>query len=336
MVYDIKYSIGYNFDFEGFFNVISKYKNYIESVYFPLPKKIIGAGRILDEPIAYEKEIHSIIKKCRELEIAPFLLLNSTIVSPSQIEKIVNHLETLYKKHGLRHVTVTDPYLIIQIKKSFPDIYIEASTLCRVKTVEEAKYFKDIGASRITSDREIIRDLKSLKKIQKILPIKVLANEGCIKNCIYKYSHYNMLSLDLREEPFIPFGKKFQKRKEMFDEMDSMCVISISKNPYKVFSSPFIRPEDIKKYVDVTDIFKLSTRNFDSKRIEKTLVAYINQKYSGNLIDLLNTSYIQRIFSYIDNDALNSVKFFEKLSTCDDNCDKCNFCKDLMKYTKIL
>lgn len=331
----VKFSLGYNNDLSGFISILEKNRQHIESVYFPIPKKYLGSGRMIDEPHTHESDIKQLMQRCNELGIKPFLLLNSTLVSASNFEKTLKYVKTLYEKNGLRYVIVTDPYLMTLMKKNFKDIFIEASTLCRIKNIEEAKYFKELGVDRITSDREIIRDLKTLKSISKILPIKVLSNEGCMKNCIYKYSHYNMLSSKNLDEPFFAFGQSIADRRKMYDEMDSMCVLSMQKHPYKFFSSPFIRPEDLKKYEGITNVFKLSTRNFETLRIQKVLEAYINQKYSGNLVDLLNTSYIERIFEYIDNDALNKVKFFETLASCDDNCNKCGFCKTLMTTTKV-
>jgi collagenase-like PrtC family protease len=179
-----KFSLGYNFDYDNFIILLEKYKEHIESVYFPPPKKILGSGRIIDEPVNYKEEIAGLIKKCRELKIAPFMILNSTIVSPVKAEKAAEYVKELHKKNGLMNVTVTDPFLIMKIKKEIPGMFIEASTLCRIQKVQEAKYFKEIGVSRMTSDRETIRDLPALRKLSEIMPLRVLANEGCIKNCI--------------------------------------------------------------------------------------------------------------------------------------------------------
>lgn len=331
-MFNPKFSIGYNSDFPNFIAILTKYKENIDSVYFPPPKKILGSGRIVNESPRHKDEIVSLIKKCHNLKITPFMILNSTLVSPKQVFNIIDYLKHL-QKNGLNHVTVTDPYLIMQIKKEFPEIFIEASTLCRIKNVDEAKYFKEIGVDRFTSDRETIRDLKLLKKLIKIMPIKVLANEGCIKNCIYKYSHYNALSANNDDIPTLPFGKKYAKIKKATAEMDSLCVFTVSRHPYKVFSSPFIRPEDLKRYEGITDVFKLSTRNFNTKKVELVLNAYIEQKYDGNLVDILNSAYINEVFEFIDNSALNQVFFFEKLQNCDDDCDKCAFCKKLLERT---
>lgn len=328
-----KFSIGYNSDYENFIKLVKKYRNHIESVYLPIPKKYLGSGRIIDQPLGYEFQISNLIRILQEHKIRPFVLLNSTLLSATRFINLMKYLEKLYQKDLFKYCTVTNPYLMIQIKKNMPDVFIESSTLCRIKTVQEGKYFKEIGASRITVDREIIRDLNSLNQLKEILPLKIMVNEGCIKNCIFKYAHYNMLCANIDEISIFSFSNN--KKQKIMDEMDSMCVPVVKKHPYKIFSSPFVRPEDLYRYKNITNIFKLSTRNFDTKRIEKTLKSYIKQKHEGNLVEILNSVYIDRLFKYIDNNKLNKIKFFETLSRCDDNCDKCDFCKKLFKKIKV-
>ncbi|MBR9690962.1 hypothetical protein GOV08_04730 [Candidatus Woesearchaeota archaeon] len=318
-----RFSIGYNFDYEGFRYLTEKYGKNLDSVYFPIPKKHLGSGRILDEPPAYKKEIIGLIKLCQDRGITSIMLLNSTVVSAAQIKKSVSYLKKLVSRTGLFNVAVTDPYLTKIIKKTIPNINIEASTLARIRTVQEAKYFKELGASKITPDREIMRSLKTLIKIKEILPIKILANEGCIKNCIHRYAHYNMLSSQIIE------------KNKHYDRMDQVCVPIVSKHPHKVFSAPFIRPEDLYRYKKITNVFKISTRNFDTKRIEKTLKAYISQRFEGNLVDILNCVYIDTLFNNIDNKALNSTRFFETISSCSDDCGSCDYCKKLLKKANV-
>ena len=243
-----RFSIGYNFDLESFLQLISAYNKHIDSVYFPIPRKYLGSGRILDEPPRYEKEVIELIKRCRGMEITPFMILNSTIVSASGIISVLSYTKRLHENGLLNHATVTDPYLMMQIRKEMPGMFVEASTLCRIRTVQEAKYFRELGVSRITSCRETIRDMKLLKEICGVLPVKVMANEGCIKNCVYRFAHYNMLSANVDEQPLLPFGDAYRKRKRMMEEMDGMCVFTVSRHPHKVFSAPLIRPEDLKRY----------------------------------------------------------------------------------------
>ena len=71
--------------------------------------------------------------------------------------------------------------------------------------------------------------------------------------------------------------------------------------------------------------FKLSTRNMKTEKIEKSLSAYSQMKYDGDLYDIVNTT-LKTGYVRIDNSKLNGIGYFEKVSTCDDNCEECRFC----------
>ena len=56
-----KFSIGYNYEYKNFCNLLEKYQEYIESIYFPLPKKYLGSGRNKKEPKSYENDFYQLI-----------------------------------------------------------------------------------------------------------------------------------------------------------------------------------------------------------------------------------------------------------------------------------
>lgn len=326
----MKFSIGYNNDIEGFLRIMKRHHDKIKSIYFPLPQEYMGSGRApIKKPAEkYQQEINLLLKLATKLKITPILLLNSTIINYTKIQKVLKVLKTLYEKKLIRHVVLTDPYLMTRIKKNFPDIIIEISILAHVRTIQEAKYYKDIGANIITIDREKIRNIPFITKISQIIKPKILVNEGCLKNCIYRYSHYNNLCLASSMKNYkLDYFRSYS--------IDKMCLITVSKYPQKIFSSPFIRPEDLKFYSHLNLDYKISSRNWSSNQLEEALVAYYTQNYKGNLINLLNTTLLCMIDS-IDNKKLDNYEFFKKLSSCDDNCDKCEFCKNLLlETTKI-
>jgi len=325
---DLKFSIGYNGDLDKFLKLVKKYRKNIKSVYFPIPIKYMNSCRILKESETYISDINKLLRNLKKLKIISLMLLNSTIINPRKIKGIIKFIEHLKNNKLLNDIVVTDPFLLKSIRAYFPKLNIEVSVVAHVRTLEEAKYYKDLGANKISIDREIIRDLNQIKKISKILPVKILLNEGCIKNCIYRYSHYNHLS----SYNWLSFSKLNTKNR---NEINHMCIINVIKYPFKFFSSPFVRPEDLKYYLDKNLDFKLSTRNFTTKKIEKCLIAYSQQNYNGNLLDILNSNYLNFIFDYIDNNELNNYSFFNKLSKCKDNCEKCNYCKNLLIRTAI-
>ncbi|MDR1987588.1 MAG: hypothetical protein LBQ24_02215 [Candidatus Peribacteria bacterium] len=53
----------------------------------------------------------------------------------------------------------------------------------------------------------------------------------------------------------------------------------VDKNKKLIFRTPFVRPEDIKHYKDLIDIYKLDTRSESSERIAFMLDAYIEEEY---------------------------------------------------------
>jgi hypothetical protein len=57
------------------------------------------------------------------------------------------------------------------------------------------------------------------------------------------------------------------------------CVPMVNKNKKLIFRVPFVRPEDLKYYDNLIDIYKLDTRSLSSDRIALMLNAYIEEKY---------------------------------------------------------
>jgi len=97
----------------------------------------------------------------------------------------------------VHHIVVILSFEFQHLNKKDDGLFLEVSTLARVRTLQEAKYFKKMGANRITPDREIMRDTKLLTNMSKVLPLKIMVNEGCLKDCIAKYAHYNFLSREI-------------------------------------------------------------------------------------------------------------------------------------------
>jgi len=313
-----KYSIGYNHD-PAMIELIKAAKDNLSGFYFPIPSEFMGSGRALKQDKSYKEEINKIIKTCNESNVKSELLINPSCegkktCDKEQISKVVDYVKEL-KQKGLKSVIVTNPVYIPELKKL--GIEIETSVNCYVKTVEHAMFLKDLGADIITIDRDINRDLDLIKEIKEKtgLKIKMLVNEGCLRNCPFRKIHFNMIShfCDTNE---------FDKRS---------CITLIKKHPEKIFSIPFVRPEDIKYYKGLVDYFKLATRTMAAGKAALILDAYINEKFDGDLLFLLSTKTLFDYFTDINNQILSENNFFEKLSNCRDKCESCNYCRNLLK-----
>jgi len=319
----MKFSIGYNHD-SKIFDLLASCRTNIEALYFPVPRDYMGSGRDLHEPIVYPGQIPSIIKKCNDLNISSQLLLNATYEGCEGLtERFWARLEDYLKSlrdRGLTSVVVTNPIYISKIKKKITGLRVESSVNCFLRTVEHALYLRDLGADVLTIDRDINRDIPLIQKIKKTtrLKIRIMLNEGCLSNCPYRVTHYNLLSagLKLKTEPI----------KDIF--FDSFCMKIYHRDPLKIFRIPFVPPEALGYYEYVADYYKLSTRTFFTEQIKRCLIAYSKRRFTGNLLEILDCPGL-RYFDYVDNDKLRKNRFFEKMLQCNLECGRCHYCKRL-------
>lgn len=325
----IKFSIGYNHDIESL-TLLEKYKDNIEAIYFPIPSRYMGSGRDILQGEKYINEIPEIIKKCKTLNIGSELLMNATCEGATSFKEsfspeFFDYLRKL-KDLGLASIIVTNPTHISKIRKQIKDIMIESSVNCYVKTVEHALYLRDLGVDILTIDRDINRDIPLIKQIKERtrLKIKIMLNEGCLRNCPFRNIHYNYLSHPVEKSDF---------QKRLF--FDNPCFSIYSKNPLKIFSIPFVTPNAIEHYNNIVDYYKLSTRVFTTSRIESCLKAYINRKFSGNLLDILDSPGLS-YFTFINYAAVKNNGYFENMFKCSNNCADCDFCNKLFKEAVVI
>jgi len=171
-----------------------------------------------------------------------------------------------------------------------------------------------MGVDVLTLDRDINRNLDLIKEIKEKtgLKIKLLLNEGCLRNCPFRNIHFNVISHNSDTN-------EFDKR---------ACITVLRKHPEKFFQIPFIRPEDLKHYKGIVDCFKLGTRTMSTANILFVLEVYTNESYDGDLLFLLTGKGIFECFSEIDNKLLGE-DFFEKIKDDD-------YAKELVKKFDLI
>jgi len=326
----MKFSVGYNYD-SGMFAFLKKHKNAIEAFYFPIPQGYGGSGRHRNEPPLYPKQIPALLKTCRTLGIKSQLLFNATCEGRHGFRKSVFNNVAAYiqelKDQGLDAVVLANPVYMSALKKKMPDLIIESSVNCYVRSVEHAMHLRDMGVDVVTVDRDINRDIDLIKKIKHAtgLKIRLMLNEGCLGHCPYRVSHYNYIS-----HKGIPRASCMEG---VF--LDAFCISLYVKNPLKVFRIPFVPPEALSYYKGCADFYKLSTRVFTTQRIAACLDAYRKEYFNGNLLDILDCPGLS-FFDYIDYAVLKKNKFFEKMQKCDMPCNGCRYCGDLFRQAVVI
>lgn len=316
----MKFSIWYNNE-ESFFDILKEDYFKISSVYFASPSNISYSWRHFIIDSTYIEKIIYLLKTCEGYWIETILLLNSTVDKKDSFSKdsilwLYDFIDTLVNE-WLKSITLTNFLYLNILKKKYPDLIFYSSVNCRLKTVEQAIFFKEIWVDILTIDRDINRDVELIKSIRKKtwLKIQLMLNEPCIKNCPYRSTHFNMAA----ENNDVVFWLEFE---------ELTCFPMYRSERNYIFRIPFIRPEDLVYYEDFVDVYKLVTRDISTDNIKYLLDIYSDKKLDWNLMDIFcwQWDYHYLTHQYIDNNKLNKLNFFEIIKKCPWDCSFCNIC----------
>ena len=165
-----------------------------------------------------------------------------------------------------------------------------------IKYLDTFLQLKEMGVKRIVLDRNINRNYHLLKSIKNscYMDFELLANSLCLPFCIMHQYHNNLNSHFSKdtEDGFVqcyPYAK---------------CFSRYIDNPILMLCSGWIRPEDLKIYTDIgIDKFKIDGRGIPSNIILSVIEAYMDEKYEGNLFDLMFSGRNTRrsISAFLDN-----------------------------------
>lgn len=339
----IGFTIPTTFEDDFLKDIHSLNKKFVDSqiveLYGSLPSDVIGSGRnFWDLPKVNFFTMEKHIKKIHSLGIKFDYLLNPTCLfnieftysGRKKIKQLLNFLSDV----GVNTLTISIPFLIEIVKENFPSFEVNTSVLSNINSPEKVKFYKDVGADRITLDPDIYRNFSLLKKIRDKFPqlkLQVLVNGTCLFQCPMKSYHSNVtshFSQKLENCSFSDFIPPFS-----FNER---CMLIRLQNPEEFIKSCWIRPEDVKIYSDIgINYFKIAGREFPAKIILKQVSAYLQQQYDGNLADLLMGYFDAYKFKkplkfYIDNKKLERfLEYFLQDYPCQKGCDTCSYCKEI-------
>ena len=241
------------------------------------------------------------------------------------IAEIKKFLARIYDA-GVRSITVTLPSLIELVRASNLDFKIKTSTLCQVNNANKALFFKGMGVEKIVVEEAVNRNFLLLKSIREAFgeKVEIIVNQICDQNCVYRMFHYNMISGD-------PVGTANQVGTDYFEHR---CVLQQLKSADNLLKLCWVRPEDIKYYTDIgIHYFKLQGRHTFVRGGDpvRTVKAYFDESFDGNLMDLLNMFAKLTGFSvYVDNKKLEGfIKPFTRIDNfCNNNCSTCRYCPE--------
>jgi collagenase-like PrtC family protease len=329
----LEFSVPYNND-PGTLTEIFKWKecngNRIREIYLSGPQEYGGSGRI--SSVQSFEDFADAVGRIHREGLRANLLLNSICegsdwYAPDVLKGTMDYLKRVFEDCGVEAVTIANPMYIREVRRRFPRVEICASVLADIDCVDKAVIYKKAGADAITPDVNINRNLRLLKKIrgETGLELKLMVNEGCLFKCPFRKFHFNYISHKSRNPG--PEGSRGE------DNVFSLNCIQLTKSdPSQVLKSGWIRPEDTARYGGISSFFKLVGRTSSRSMISRSLEAYMQQSWDGDLLELMAGnlySYGMSYLMHLDNRSLDSVEFFDKVTSCDRECIDCDLCMQL-------
>jgi len=259
----------------------------VETFFGGFPVSLTGAGRppyILPEVDreGFRRHVQAIHRRGREF----YATLNSNDLGlqeyrPGYLPAFLKEVEELLNL-GVDGFVIALPALLEAVHRAYPDVPISVSSFARIRSVSQAEYFLKLGADTVIleeGDRNfpLIRGLVGAGA-----RVEVLVNQTCIRECPFRAHHLSTSSLCSQ-----PGGNRL-----WFEFPILECGLEVVRDPRKLISSIWVRPEDLSLYEDAgVHRFKISGRNRPTEWLARAAGAYTARQYHGNLLDIL--SFVQ-------------------------------------------
>ncbi|MGE4535593.1 MAG: hypothetical protein AB7D37_00795 [Desulfovibrio sp.] len=310
----------------------------ISAVYFRLgpdtpDARLPGAGEVTPEELA---------EGLRALPDVPRLgLLNASFHAPELLagdglRDLVMLLEGYLAAGAITGIVYADQYLLMALSDMAPDvagaltaipsINFRLDRFERLATVLDAAtdtHFRPTDT--VILDRDINRDTARLAEVagearQRYpgLRIGLMANEGCLFACPYKNAHDAHIALSRLAS--CPVGPDLNR--------NLGCLRAFFEHPERLLASPFVRPEDVHQVEGVADYLKICGRTRPAADLAAIVRAYLEGRFDGNLLWLLDTQEVLSGRFQLPNSALPE-DFFDRTNGCRHQCRECGYCGEL-------
>ena len=311
-----------NFDpklIEGYAQLNSQYSEVrIIEVFGTLPLTLVGHGRSFFRlPKVNYDGLAEHIKIVHQNNMTFNYLLNGIVKSKNKTwkQEVLREITKLVNL-GVDSITATDDEIISLINENFPEIKLSISLIKGIDNVQDASKYSKVADFITLNPHTINRDITKIREIAEKVDseITLYANISCLDQCPWRDEHYQFTSESSRGD-----------NKETLDPFMKKCVKRFLQEPTELLKSPFIRPEDLKKYCKAgVSRFKLSDRKLPTKTLLKIVGAYMSQTYNGDLFDIIflerrpwqdeTNIPIKKLFR-IDNKKLDKIDFFKNITS---------------------
>ena len=186
---------------------------------------------------------------------------------------------------GVDRVTLAMPFLVEIVKRHYPALGVTVSTQAGVTSLENLKYWEDLGADAVTlSHVEMNRNFRELRRIaaNTSCQLQLIANMICKRRCPYVTLHGNFNAHSSQTHA--------KTNRYNMDYYFVCCLARSFSDPLSVIKANWIRPEDLHVYEQIgVRRFKIAERGLTTSALARIVGAYAARRYDGNFFDLVPT-----------------------------------------------
>lgn len=285
----------------------------------------------IDLPQVDGKLLEAYVKHGLDMGIQFNYVINATCMANDELTnsgfRKTRDFFTMLQDIGVSWVTISLPSLMEIVQYAAPGLKIKASTVSLINSPSKAKFYDELGITRIVLDEDIYRRFDILKNIRKAYSgdLEIIVNSFCVNDCPYKTFHYNSFSHS---------NAASNTAMKKYPYYNTRCNLShIGAENYMKLN--WVRPEDIHYYTDIgINFFKIQGRtNVYTGNPAKAVSHYMEQYYDGDLLSLLelfsDTKPLTIAGTSIDNRKLDGFfdKFVKSPTSCTKVCSECGYCR---------
>lgn len=327
-MFEKKFSIPWNQCLDFGHEIVEKYRDYIESIYFtpPIEMKTVKFKEHFQElsKEEYVNQLASIHKNYPEIRLN--LLFNKFCMVEELDDASIEYMVSVVRELDMvTDVTVANLLLAEEFMKQLPDIKLHLSVRMDIDTYEKVAYLNEKYPQKIyciNLGRDCVYQFNLLEKLKKRIPeikYKIIVNEFCMYQCLDSNLHSLMKAHDSYHQI-----SRFQ------------CACFEQKNFWRFLTGQGILPQDLYLWNDVIDVFKVSGRWISTEQLMFIIDSYISGKkltldeiihkiaqggtrfkFNSDLCSKLNMSWM-----YPDG-------FTCKRISCNHKCLECKYCQEI-------
>ena len=296
----MKYMVGLKSTDKKLLNSIVEHKAHIYEVYFSWGDIPNGRTSQLESQDYTAWEMQDLqrdaLTELSKAGIALNLLFNANCYGKDSQSRVFFHkigtiVDYVEQTYGLQSITTTSPLIAKFIKQNFEHLEVRASVNMEIGTVQGMEYLARYFDSYYMK-RELNRDFEAIQVLHKWCnengkKMYMLANSGCLNFCSAHNFHDNLVA---HEAEIAQMDNVY--------EFHGVCREYLKEEKHYqtlIDDTNFVRPEDMYLYEPYFEAAKLATRIH--KNPSMVVNSYMREKYSGNILELLEPAH--NIYPYV-------------------------------------